>query len=297
MEIIELPGYTEKEKLMIAKNYLLPRQLKAHGLTKRNAVMEDDAILSLIQEYTREAGVRNLERGLGSLCRKIAFGVASGSAKRVVVDDSDKVADLLKSPRYTPEMAERTSRSGVAVGLVWTPVGGDIQFIEATKMPGKGKLTLTGKLGDVMKESAQAALSVVRSKAYEWGIENTKFDEHDIHIHAPAGSIPKDGPSAGITLVTVLTSLLLDKPIMQDLAMTGEITLRGVVLPVGGVRDKILAAHRAGVKHVILPKRNDQDLEEVAPEVRADMNFHFVEAIDEVIQLALDLPISVALKS
>lgn len=292
MEIIELPGYTEVEKLMIAKNYLLPRQLKAHGLNKRNLKLKDDAILALIQGYTREAGVRNLERELANICRKVAFSVVSGDTKSRTIGENN-LSELLKSPRFFPEMAERTSRSGVAVGLVWTPVGGDILFIEATRMKGKGKLLLTGKLGEVMQESAQAALSIVRSKAPELDIDPELFDRIDIHIHVPAGAIPKDGPSAGVTLVTVLLSLLLDRPVVADLAMTGEITLRGVVLPVGGVRDKVLAAHRAGVKRVILPYRNENDLEEVAPEVRKELEFHFVESIDEVIQLALDLPVPV----
>ncbi len=292
MEIIELPGYTELEKLNIGKNYLQPRQLKAHGLSKRQLKMTDDAMLKLIGGYTREAGVRNLERQLANICRKAAFNIVGGDAKSVNVDEN-KLEELLKSPIFFSEMAERTSRSGVAVGLVWTPVGGDILFIEATKMRGKGKLTLTGQLGEVMQESAQAALSVVRSKAFELGIDYEEFNKYDIHIHAPAGGIPKDGPSAGVTLVTTLTSLFLDKPIVPELAMTGEITLRGVVLPVGGVRDKVLAAHRAGVKQVILPYRNEKDLDEVAPEVRDELTFHFVESIDEVIDLALELHIAV----
>jgi len=292
MEIIELPGYTELEKLQIAKNYLLPRQLKAHGLTKRNLKVTDDGILDIIGQYTREAGVRNLERELANICRKVAYTIVNGQAKRMRVS-KDNLATLLKAPRFYFEVAQRTSRSGVAVGLVWTPVGGDIQFIEATKMPGKGKLILTGKLGDVMKESAQAALSVVREKAHELGLDHTLFETTDIHIHAPAGAIPKDGPSAGVTLVTALTSLFLDKPVASDLAMTGEITLRGVVLPVGGVRDKMLAAHRAGLKRVILPFRNENDLDEVAAEVRNEMKFYFVESIDEVLELALDLPLTV----
>ena len=293
MEVIELPGYTELEKLMIALHHLLPRQLKAHGLSKRQLKMDDAAVLRLIHEYTREAGVRNLERELATLCRKVAFSVVSGKPGQVTVSERS-LPDLLKAPRFFSEMAERTARSGVAVGLVWTPGGGDIQFIEATKMRGKGQLILTGKLGEVMKESAQAALSIVRAKAQELDIDPQVFDTHDLHIHAPAGAIPKDGPSAGITLVTALTSLLLDRPIVPDLAMTGEITLRGVVLPVGGVRDKVLAAHRAGVKRVILPTRNEQDLDEVAPQVRSELTFCFVDSIDQVLQLALDLPVTVA---
>ena len=289
MEVIELPGYTEHEKLMIAKNYLLPRQLKAHGLGKRHLRVVDEAIVRVIEGYTREAGVRDLERQLAHVCRKVAFHVVSGETKKITLS-AKNLPEFLKFPRFFPEVAERTTRSGVAVGLAWTPVGGDILFIEATKMEGKGRLTLTGKLGEVMKESAQAALSVVRSRASMLDIEPQIFDKIDLHIHAPAGAVPKDGPSAGVTLVTALISLLIDKPVVPELAMTGEITLRGVVLPVGGVRDKVLGAHRAGIKRVILPHHNEKDLEEVAPEVRDELEFDFVRSIDEVIQLALDLP-------
>jgi ATP-dependent Lon protease len=286
MEVLELPGYSEEEKVEIAKRYLIPKQTKEHGLLKLK--IEEGAIRKIIREYTREAGVRNLEREIANVCRKVAIKFVEGGIDQVTVSEDD-IAGILGPPKYFSEMAERTERSGVAIGLVWTPVGGDIVFIEATKMAGKGNLTLTGHLGDVMKESAQAALSYIRSQADELGIDSEVFTKEDIHIHVPAGAIPKDGPSAGVTIVTALTSLLTKKPVRPDIAMTGEITLRGKVLPVGGVREKVLAAHRAGIKKVILPKRNQKDLEEITENVKKELEFEFVESIDEVLKLALPL--------
>lgn len=288
MEVLELPGYSEEEKLRIAEQYLVPKQIEAHGLKEAEVTFEEGALEQIIRDYTREAGVRNLEREIANVCRKVAASFAEGAvgSKRIKAEDMIK---LLGPAKYFSEIAERTERSGVAIGLVWTVVGGDIVFIEATKMEGKGNLTLTGKLGEVMKESAQAALSYIRSKADAFGIDPKIFAENDIHIHVPAGAIPKDGPSAGVTIVTALASLLTDTLVRSDLAMTGEITLRGKVLPVGGIREKVLAAHRVGMKTVILPKRNEVDLEEIAQNVKAEMNFEFVEEIDEVLRLALPL--------
>jgi ATP-dependent Lon protease len=293
MEVLELPGYSEEEKLQIAKRYLIPKQIKEHGLSPEQLSFADGVITKIIREYTREAGVRNLEREIANLCRKVAAKIAAGEVERVELSEED-LPKLLGPAKFFPEAAERTERSGVAIGLVWTPVGGDIVFIEATKMPGKGNLILTGKLGEVMKESAQAALSYIRSKAEELGIEAKVFLENDIHIHVPSGAIPKDGPSAGVTIATALASLLTDTPVRSDLAMTGEITLRGKVLPVGGIREKVLAAHRVGLKKVILPKRNEVDLAEVAENVRKDLEFEFVESVDEVLQLALPQKLGVS---
>jgi len=292
MEVLELPGYSEEEKLQIAKKYLLPKQLKEHGLGPEQLTLEDEAIRRIIREYTREAGVRNLEREIAGICRKVAAKIASGEGERFHVT-AEEVPKLLGPMKFFSELAERTEQSGVAIGLVWTPTGGDIVFIEATKMPGKGNLVLTGKLGEVMKESAQAALSYIRSRAEDFGIDPKVFLESDIHVHVPAGAIPKDGPSAGVTIATALVSLLTGTPVRPELAMTGEITLRGRVLPVGGVREKVLAAHRYGLKTVILPKRNEVDLEEVAENVKKDLNFEFVEFVDEALRLALPLELPV----
>ena len=286
MEVLELPGYSEEEKLQIAQRYLIPKQLKEHGLREGQVELSEAVLKRLIREYTREAGVRNLEREIANVCRKVAAKIAAGELEGVKLLAED-VPKLLGPARFFPEAAERTERSGVAIGLVWTPVGGDIVFIEATKMPGKGNLILTGKLGEVMKESAQAALSYIRSKAEELGIEAKVFLESDIHIHVPSGAIPKDGPSAGVTIATALASLLTNTPVRSDLAMTGEVTLRGKVLPVGGIREKVLAAHRVGLKRVILPKRNEVDLAEVGENVKQDLQFQFVESVDEVLQSAL----------
>ncbi len=287
MEVIRLDGYTEYEKIKIAEGYLIPRQVKANGLKPEEIEFTEEALRSIIREYTREAGVRNLEREIGSICRKVAVKIAEGTLEEKEVITPEKVREYLGRPRYYFDAAERVERPGVATGLAWTPTGGDILFVEATRMKGKGNLILTGQLGDVMKESAQIALSYVRSKAAEFGINEDVFENSDIHVHVPAGAIPKDGPSAGITMVTAIVSLLTNRPVRADVAMTGEITLRGKVLPIGGVKQKVLAAHRAGLKCVILPKRNEPDLEDVPEEVRKEMNFVLVDEIDEVIHHAL----------
>jgi len=287
MEVIELAGYTEEEKLEIAKRHIIPKQVVEHGLTDEQIEFADEAVLSIAGGYTHEAGVRNLEREIGAVCRKVARGVTEGNTEKVTVTQ-EKVSDLLGPIKFFPEVAERTQRPGVAIGLAWTPNGGDILFIEATRMAGKKGLTLTGHLGDVMKESAQTALSYVRSQADQLHIPADFYDNCDIHIHVPSGAIPKDGPSAGITMVTALASLLTSRKVRQDVAMTGEITLRGKVMPIGGVKEKVLAARRAGVTTVILPQRNEKDLEDVPPKVREEMQFRFVEAIDEVLEHALE---------
>ncbi len=287
MEIIYLDGYTEYEKINIARGYLIPRQMQNNGLKEGEIEFTEEAIRTIIREYTREAGVRNLEREIGSICRKVAVKVAAGDVEGTEVITPEKVREYLGRPKFFFDAAERVERPGVATGLAWTPTGGDILFVEATRMRGKGNLILTGQLGDVMKESAQIALSYVRSKAAQFGIDENLFEQNDIHLHVPAGAIPKDGPSAGITMVTALVSLLTERPVRADVAMTGEITLRGKVLPIGGVKQKVLAAHRAGLKCVILPKRNEADLEEVPEEVRNEMRFILVDEIDEVIEHAL----------
>ncbi|NPA93813.1 MAG: endopeptidase La [Thermodesulfobacteria bacterium] len=285
MEVLELSGYTLEDKIEIAKRYLIPRQLEQHGLTRKNLTIEKRALVRIISEYTREAGVRNLERQIGSICRAVARMVAQGHQEKVVVKVRN-LEEFLGKPRYLPEVAERTSVPGVATGLAWTPVGGDILFVEATKMPGSGKLTLTGQLGDVMKESAQTALSYVKSKACSFGIPEELFKTEDIHVHVPAGAIPKDGPSAGITITVALVSLFTDKPVRPDVAMTGEITLRGLVLPVGGIKEKVLAAHRAGIKEIILPKRNAVDLDELPEPIKNELTFHLVSKIDQAVKIA-----------
>lgn len=287
MEVIELAGYAEEEKLEIAKRHILPKQVKENGLTTDHIAFTDDALLSIIRNYTHEAGVRNLEREIGRVCRKVARAYTEGQTEKTEITQ-EKVAELLGPPRYFAEVAERMLEPGVAIGLAWTPNGGDILFIESTRMAGKKGLMLTGHLGEVMKESAQAALSYVRSRADRLGIPADFFENCDIHIHVPAGAIPKDGPSAGITIATSLASLLTSRPVRPHLAMTGEITLRGKVMPIGGVKEKVLAARRAGVTTVILPKRNEKDLDDVPPNVRTEMEFRFVETIDEVLDLALE---------
>ncbi len=291
MEIIELSSYTEADKLEIARGYLIPRQLRENGLREGEISFSDEAIRTLIRSYTREAGVRNLEREIGAVCRKVVTEVAEGKAKKVRVSGK-KVREYLGSPQfyYTEEIARRTRIAGVATGLSWTPVGGEILFIEATSMPGGKGFQLTGSLGDVMQESARAALSYVRSRAADLGLEPTFFDKTDIHLHVPAGAQPKDGPSAGVTIVTALVSLVSGRRVKPSLGMTGEITLRGQVLPIGGIKEKVLAAHRAGLKTIILPRRNESDLDELPKDVRNDLEFHFVEMMDEVLELALEPP-------
>jgi ATP-dependent Lon protease len=287
MEVIELAGYTDEEKLQIAHRHLIPKQLAENGISAEQVTFTDDGLLFLIHRYTREAGLRNLEREIGSICRKVARGVTEGNTEPVVATP-EKIRALLGPERFFAEVAERTDEPGVAVGLVWTPMGGDIVFIEATKMSGKKSLTVTGNLGEVMKESAQAALSYIRSKAQRLGISADFFENMDIHIHVPAGAVPKDGPSAGVTIATALTSLLMGRPVRHDVAMTGEITLRGKVLPVGGIKEKVLGAHRAGIRAVILPKHNEKDLEDVPEAIRTSMQFIFVETVDQVIQHAIE---------
>ncbi len=286
MEVLDLPGYTEEEKLKIAQNYLVPKQIEAHGLTEKHIQFTEKALRRIILEYTREAGVRNLEREIATICRGVARKVAEGQQELTIIDE-EKISTYLGPIKFFSEIAERTADPGVAIGLAWTPTGGDILFIEATRMKGKKGFTLTGQLGEVMKESAQAALSYIRAKAKELNIPENFFDNSDIHIHVPAGAIPKDGPSAGITIFTALTSLLTGRPVRSDVAMTGEITLRGLVLPVGGIKEKVLAAKRAGISTVILPKKNEKDLEDIPEEVKKEIKFHFVQRMDEVIQIAL----------
>ena len=290
MEILELPGYTEEEKVMIARDFLIPKQLEEHGLKGEQLGFADAALRTMIVSYTREAGVRNLERQIATVCRGVAKEIVEGSQQSVDFTD-DLVHKYLGPVKFFPDVAERTAEPGVATGLAWTPTGGDIIFVEATIMPGKKTLTLTGQLGDVMKESAQAALSYVRAKYKELGVEQDFYENGDIHIHIPAGAIPKDGPSAGVTMFTALTSLLTRRPIRHDIAMTGEITLRGAVLPVGGIKEKVLAARRAGIHTVILPKKNEKDLEEVPENAKKDLNFLFVQRMDEIIPLALTEPL------
>ncbi|MBM4256353.1 MAG: endopeptidase La [Deltaproteobacteria bacterium] len=287
MEVIELAGYTEEDKLEIAKRHLIPKQIKENGLTDNNITLLDDAILSIARSYTHEAGVRNLEREIGSVCRKVARTVTEGKTDKTVVNQA-KLRELLGPEKFFSEVAERTQEPGVATGLAWTPNGGDILFIEATRMAGKKGLTITGHLGDVMKESAQAALSYVRSRSDRLGIAPDFFENCDLHIHVPAGAIPKDGPSAGITIATSLASLLTGRPVHSHVAMTGEITLRGKVMPIGGVKEKVLAARRAGITMIILPKRNEKDMEDVPANVRQEMQFRFVETMDDVLDLALE---------
>jgi ATP-dependent Lon protease len=286
MEVLELPGYSDDEKLMIAKQHLIPKQLNEHGLSNQLLEFKDDALLGIVNSYTREAGVRNLEREIAAVCRAVAKEVAEGKTDKVTVQ-TDMLHRFLGPVKFFPEVAERTSNPGVATGLAWTPTGGDIIFVEATKMNGEKGLSLTGQLGEVMKESAQAALSYIRSKAKELGIEENFYQKNDIHIHVPAGAIPKDGPSAGIAMFIALTSLLTNKPVRSDVAMTGEITLRGLILPVGGIKEKVLAGKRAGIKTIILPQKNEKDLEELAEHVKEGLEFKFVQRMDEVVKIAL----------
>ncbi len=291
MEIIDLPGYTDPDKLIIARRYLVPRQVKENGLTPARCKWLSSGIKKVIENYTREAGVRELERQIGSVCRGVAAQVAGANNgrkrhKAATIDD-DYVRDMLGPEKYIRDLDTRTHLPGVALGMAYTPFGGEVLFIEATKYPGKGNVTLTGQIGDVMKESASAALSLFKSRADDLGYDVTQLAELDLHIHVPAGAVPKDGPSAGTAMYTAITSLLLDIPVKQKLAMTGEITLRGKVLPIGGVKEKTLAASRAGVKTILLPARNEPDMEEVDAQVKKKCRFHFVENVDQVLKLAL----------
>jgi len=302
MEILELPGYTAEEKTLIAQKFLVPRQLEEHGLSAEHLSFEDEAIATIVQSYTEEAGVRGLERQVAAICRAVARRVAEAMDAAADTSDGTPAAErptesvcvvseslhgFLGPVQYFADVAERTSIPGVATGLAWTPYGGDILFIEATRMPGKGKLILTGQLGEVMKESAQAALSYLRSRGAELGIDTKHFDRHDLHIHVPAGAVPKDGPSAGITMLVALASLLTGQPVQPDIALSGEITLRGLVLPVGGIKNKVLAARRAGLKRIVLPAKNEKDLEEVPEQAREGLEFIFVKEIGEVLDIVL----------
>ncbi len=282
MEVLELPGYSEEEKILIAQKYIIPKQLEAHGLKPKDASIQDDSVRRIIADYTREAGLRNLEREIATVCRKVARRFAEGKKSAVAVQPGD-VSDYLGPSKYFREVADRTGTPGVATGLAWTPTGGEILFIEATAIPGKGGLMLTGLLGESMKESAQAALTFLRTRAKTLGLDASVISKTDVHIHVPAGAVPKDGPSAGVAIASALISLFRKQPIRQDLAMTGEVTLTGRVLPVGGVREKILAARRAGITTVLIPHHNEKDLVELPPEVKADVVFKVVETLDDVV--------------
>ncbi len=286
MEVIRLPGYSHEEKLQIARRYLIPRNLNEHGLTDENLEITDEALSLIVRQYTKEAGVRNLNREIANICRKVARRIAEGVSEKVVVTP-ENLAEFLGPPKFLEDFAERQPRIGVANGLAWTPFGGSVLVVETTKMPGKGNLILTGHLGEIMKESAQAALSYVRSRSEQLGIPDDFFAKHDIHIHVPAGAIPKDGPSAGITMATALASLATGRPVRTDLAMTGEITLTGRVLPVGGIKEKVLAAKETGIHEIILPAHNRKDLTEIPEHLRNALTFHFVENMDEVLEVAL----------
>ncbi|MDD1629145.1 MAG: endopeptidase La [Methylococcaceae bacterium] len=287
MEVIELSGYTLDEKAQIARRYLVSRQLETNGLTTEQCTITDRAIETIIQDYTREAGCRNLEREIGSVFRHVAMRIAEGIVVNEQID-SEQLPGILGPKKFESEIAMRTSVPGVATGLAWTPVGGDILFIEATRLPGNGKLILTGQLGEVMKESAQAALSLVKSRAHELGLNQELFEKNDIHIHVPAGAIPKDGPSAGVAMFTALYSAFSERIVQSDVAMTGEISLRGLVLPVGGIKEKVIAAARAGIKTVMLPKRNQRDFEEIPEAVRNHLQFIWLEKVDDVLTFALE---------
>jgi len=287
MDVIQLSGYTETEKLEIARRYLVPKQLGEHGLWPDKVTIADGALRLVIREYTREAGVRNLERRIADLCRKAARRVAEGKARRIRIDEK-RAREWLGPRRFAGEVRKRTAGPGVATGLAWTPVGGDVLFVEATAYPGEGELKLTGQLSEVMQESAHAALSWVRSHAEALDIDPEWFSKHDVHVHVPAGAVPKDGPSAGITIATAIVSLARGRPVHEDVAMTGEITLTGQVLQIGGVREKVLAAQRAGILKVILPRENEPDLAELPPETREQLRFTLVDSVEEVLETALD---------
>lgn len=282
MEVLELPGYSEEEKMRIAREHLIPKQLEAHGLLPKHVKFTDESLQSIVADYTRESGLRNLEREIASVCRKVARKHAEGKTATATITPA-VVFESLGPPKYFREAADRAAQPGVSVGLAWTPVGGEILFIEATAIPGKGSLTLTGLLGDSMRESAQAAMSYLKSHAQALKLDPARINKTDVHIHVPAGAVPKDGPSAGVAISAALISLFRDEPIRQSLAMTGEVTLTGRVLPVGGVREKMLAARRAGIKSVLIPRRNEKDLVELPEEVKNDLEFHIVETLDDVI--------------
>jgi ATP-dependent Lon protease len=296
MEVIQLPGYTAQEKQQIARRYLLARQLESSGLKPEQTGLTDAALMAIIHDYTREAGVRNLEREIGNVLRYVAMRIAEGDVKSTeagvapITIGPDEVATILGPRRFDAEVAMRAGIPGVATGLAWTPVGGDILFIEAARMPGSGRLTLTGQLGEVMKESAQAALTLVKARSASLGISAEVLEKSDIHVHVPAGATPKDGPSAGVAMFTALTSLLTGRPVRNDVAMTGEISLRGLVLPIGGVKEKVLAALRAGITTVMLPERNRRDLEDIPADAREQLTFVWLGDVDQAAAAALEPP-------
>jgi ATP-dependent Lon protease, bacterial type len=289
MEIIFLSGYTESEKIAIAKGYLIPRQIRENSLHENEVIFTDDSLRKIIREYTREAGVRNLERKIGAVCRKVATRIAEGKVQEAEITPA-LVEEYLDHPIFqgTEELNQRTSMPGVVPGLAWTPYGGDVLFVESTSMPGGKGFQVTGSIGNVMNESARAALSFVRSRAKQLGLDTDFFTKSDIHLHIPSGAQPKDGPSAGVTIATSLVSLISGRKVKPNVGMTGEITLRGQVLPIGGVKEKILAAHRNGLRTIILPKRNEQDLDDVPDEIKKSMKFIFAETVDEVLDSALE---------
>jgi ATP-dependent Lon protease len=296
MEVLRLHGYTEQEKVEIAKQFLVKKQMLAAGLSEKNIKFTDDAITALIRSYTREAGVRNLEREIGNVCRKVARKVVKEGENYSITITGENVNDFLGVIKFRDTLAHEKSEVGLVTGLAWTEVGGSILSTEASVVDGKGKLTLTGKLGDVMQESAQAAMSYVRSRAHRLGLNRDFYRNLDLHVHVPEGAIPKDGPSAGITIATAISSALSKIPVRRDIAMTGEITLRGKVLPIGGLKEKLLAAHRAGLFEVILPKDNEKDLAEVPENLRTAMKLHFVDTMDQVLGIALEAPLPKAVE-
>jgi ATP-dependent Lon protease len=287
MEVLQLSGYTEEEKVQIARRFLIAKQLEAHGLLPDEVAFGDQSIRMVIREYTREAGVRNLEREIAGVLRRVAAMIAGGEATGTIPVDAERVRDALGKRRFFDDSAERIDRPGVATGMTWTPAGGEILFVEAAVVPGKGELRLTGQLGEVMRESAAAALSYLKTRAAELGVDRARFEENDVHVHVPAGAQPKEGPSAGVTVLTAMASIFSGVPVRDDLAMTGEITLRGKVLPVGGVKEKVLAAHRAGIRRVLIPKRNEVDLDDVPADLRQELEVVLVESIDDVLREAL----------
>jgi ATP-dependent Lon protease len=286
LEVLELPGYIEDDKVEIAIQYLIPRQIEENGLKRKHIRFNRPVIRAIIQSYTREAGVRNLERQIAAICRKVARDVAAGDTSLHKIDKQN-LRDFLGPAKYYSEIAEQRDEPGIVTGLAWTPTGGDILFVEATQMKGNKGLMLTGQLGDVMKESVQAALSFIRTNAENLGINPAFFEQLDVHVHVPAGAIPKDGPSAGVTMATALYSLFTQRPVRHDIAMTGEITLRGKVLPVGGIKEKVLAARRSGINKIVMPEKNRDDLEEVPENAKKNMTFYFVEHLSEVFNLAV----------
>jgi ATP-dependent Lon protease len=287
LEVLQLSGYTEEEKVQIALRFLLPKQLEAHGLRSDEVALPEDLIRMIIREYTREAGVRNLEREISGVLRRAAALIIGGETSGPVAVDEARLRDALGKRRFFDDSAERIDRPGVATGLTWTPTGGEIVFVEAALIPGKGELKLTGQLGEVMRESAAAALSYLKTRAAELGIERELFEENDIHVHVPAGAQPKEGPSAGVTVLTAMASILSGKPVRGDLAMTGEVTLRGRVLPIGGLKEKVLGAHRAGIRRVLVPRRNEADLDDIPSDLRKEMSILLVDSIDQVLREAL----------